>query len=64
MQVTVMAGIYFRTHDEAMLMLEVLEKELRERHGTRDEPILTKWFNELTGIRDKAKSESWNGWTT
>jgi len=56
------AGVYVHTHEQAILLQEVLQREMRERAGNPAERLLARWYNELENIRRRAVKEKWRGW--
>ncbi|ANK73747.1 hypothetical protein FA04_14630 [Ensifer adhaerens] len=59
---SVLAGIYATNHDEARLLQEIMQSALKDRAGTKAEPTLARWNNELSNIRRKADANEWVGW--
>lgn len=60
----VIATLGVSSHEQARLMMQMLEREMRERAGTPAEQQLARWYNHLAATRRKAERESWRGWTS
>lgn len=59
----VMFGVWITSRPQAQLMLEILQREMRERAGKPEETLLAKWHNDIIDHLRKAGNESWPGWT-
>ncbi|MFN3319961.1 MAG: hypothetical protein ACK43M_14525 [Allorhizobium sp.] len=57
-----LASLTISCHTHARLLEEILQRELRERAGTKDEAILAQWNNDLAETRRRAIANEWTGW--
>lgn len=57
-----LASLTISCHAHARLLEEILQRELRERAGTKEEAILTQWDNDLAETRRRAITNEWTGW--
>jgi hypothetical protein len=57
-----LASLTISCHAQARLLEEILQRELRERAGTREEAVLAEWNNDLAKTRRRAIANEWTGW--
>ena len=56
------AGVYMRSRSQAILMREMLEREMVIRAGTPQETALAYWHREVASVLRKAEENGWAGW--
>lgn len=58
----VLAGVTVSDHSQARLLQSVLADAMRDRAGRPEEAQLARMYNELEGVRRRARRDSWIGW--